>query len=167
MRDDPHMFGIDFIVGNPDITVRPGGNPGAFGNAVNPGRSVNMQRAVPPTEFLADGAGHRKIKQPRIMVGMIVRENDPVDMPHAQPELCQPDDGPATAINQQLFIAGLDQRRGAKGIDLRVRDAGTKKGDAKNAIGRRKPAHRLVSSFNPIRGAHSQTYMEWAWTQDC
>ena len=68
MRDDPHMFGVDLVVGDTDVAVRPGGDPGPLGDAVDAGRAMNMKRPVPATELLPDRAGHGHVEQAGIMV---------------------------------------------------------------------------------------------------
>ena len=48
-----------------------------------------------------------------------------IDMPDTQTQLGHANGG-AAAIDQQFFISCLNRRRRAKGIDLRIGDAGAK-----------------------------------------
>ena len=100
-----------------------------------------MQRTVPAPEFLPDGTGHGHVEQAGIMIGMVMRQENPVDMPDAKAELREPDHGAAAAIDQNALRAGLDQCRGTKGVDLRIGYPGAEKRHAKNIICRWKPRH--------------------------
>ena len=143
MRDDAHMLGVDLVVGNADIAVWTRGNPGSFGNALDPRRAVHMQRTVPPPEFLPDGTCHGHVEQAGIVVGMVVRKENPVDMPDAEAKLRKPDHGAAATVDENAFLTSLDQCRGTKGVDLRIGYAGAEKRHAKNIICRWKPCHLL------------------------
>ena len=43
-EDDPHVFGVDFMVGDPDIAVGLGRLPRALGDVVDPRGAVDVQR---------------------------------------------------------------------------------------------------------------------------
>jgi hypothetical protein len=47
-----------------------------------------------------------------------------VDAPDRQLELVEPDGGAAAGVDEQLLVAGLDQRAGAEAVGARDRHAG-------------------------------------------
>ena len=100
-----------------------------------------MQRTVPAPEFLPDGTGHGHVEQAGKMVRMIVREENPVDMPDAKAKLRKPDHGATATVDENAFLTGLNQCRGAKCIDLCIGYSGAEKCHTKNVVGRWKPRH--------------------------
>ena len=78
------------------------------------------------------------------MVRVIVREENPVDMPNAEAKLGKPDHSATATVDENAFLTSLDQCRGAKCVDLCIGYPGAEKRHTKNIIGRWKPCHELT-----------------------
>ena len=70
------------------------------------------------------------------MVRMIVREENPVDMPDAKAKLRKPNHSATATVDENAFLTSLNQCRGAKCIDLCIGYSGAEKCHTKNVIGR-------------------------------
>ncbi len=158
MRDDPHMLRVDFIVGDANCAVGAGCQPGAIGDVTYAGRAIDLQRRVPPTEFLRDAAGHRNVEQAGIMIGMVMRDDDRIDTAHPEANLRQADGGPAPTVDKDTLAAGLDQRRCAEGVDLRVGNAGSQKRDLEKVVLRSRVSHCYPRFNAPVADAATRQH---------
>src|SRR3954469_2933126 len=70
-------------------------------------------------------AGEPHVRHARGGVGMVVGEELHIDAADRQLELIEPDGGAAAGVDQELLVAGLDQRAGAEAVGARNRDAGS------------------------------------------
>ena len=69
------------------------------------------------------------------MIRMIVREENPVDMPDAKAKLRKPDHGATATVDENSFLTSLNQCGCAKCIDLCIGYPCAKKRHTKNVVG--------------------------------
>src|SRR4051794_33191124 len=73
------------------------------------------------------------------MVGVIMGEKLYVDAPDRQLELIEPDGSAAAGVDEELLVAGLDQRARAEAVGARDRHAGPEQCHAEVAV-----CHELI-----------------------
>src|SRR5262249_2781816 len=82
------------------------------------------------SEVRGEPARQPEVGNARGVIGVVVREQQRIEPADRHLQLIEPDRGAAPGIDQQLLIAGLDQRGRAETIRARERHAGPEQGNA-------------------------------------
>ncbi|MEO4042863.1 hypothetical protein AAFN47_14765 [Hoeflea sp. CAU 1731] len=125
VRDNAHVLRVDLMVGHADVAIGFRRKPGAFGEVLHAFRAVDVQRTASPRPCLPDGARHQEIENAAIVVGMVMRQDDRIDISDGKSELRQSNNRAATAIDQDALFARFNKGGCSERLNAWVRNAGS------------------------------------------